>query len=82
MCSTADDVDEAGDKNPDGEDKTDSISDEARLQDTKQKTDEKEATVDTETKPLKRKDPVEDEATPKRQCPEILIDQSQDAPRM
>lgn len=74
VCSTTDDVDGGGDKNVDDEDKTDYINDESRLQDTKQKTDGKETSVDTETKALKRKDPVEDETTPKRQCPEILIE--------
>ncbi|XP_037874773.2 ran-binding protein 3 [Bombyx mori] len=29
---------------------------------------------DNETKPLKRKEPVDDETSPKRQCPEIVID--------
>lgn len=74
VSSTTDDVDGAGDNNADSEDKTDYMNDEARLQDTKQKTDGKETSVDTDTKALKRKDPVEDETTPKRQCPEILIE--------
>lgn len=74
VCNTTDDVDGAGDKNADGKDKKDYTNDEARLQDTKQKTDGKDTPVNTDTKALKRKDPVEDETTPKRQCPEILID--------
>lgn len=74
VCSTTDDVDGAGDKTADEEDKTDYINAEARLQDTKQKTDGNETPVDTDTKALKRKDPVENETTPKRQCPEILIE--------
>lgn len=74
VCSTTDDVDGAGDKNADDDDKTDYMNAEARLQDTKQKTDVNETPVDTDTKALKRKDPVEDETTPKRQCPEILIE--------
>lgn len=53
-------------------DKENESTENDRLEQTEQKTEE--SNVDNDTKALKRKEPAEDGTQSKRQCPEILIE--------